>query len=138
MSLSRRHLLTGAVALPLAACTQPAEPAPVDPDALLRDAARQRERDLLASYDALMAATPALAPRLAPLRAEHEEHLAQLAPVASAAPGSSAVTTLAQLVALEKQMAAAHAADALRASRPLAVVLASLAASEASHPVALA
>jgi hypothetical protein len=44
---------------------------------------------------------------------------------------------MAQLVDAERAAAAEHAAAALQASRGLAQVLASLSASEASHPVAL-
>lgn len=46
--------------------------------------------------------------------------------------------TLADLRSVERRAAAAHAADALPASRALAQVLATLAAAEASHAVALA
>ena len=138
---SRRQLLAAAALLPVAACTTSDDrPARVDPDDALRAAAVERERALLSSYDAVLAALPTLAARLAPLRAEHEQHLAALAapspsPSPSAAP---TVRTVAQLVALERTTAAAHATDALSASRELAMVLASLAASEASHPVGLA
>jgi hypothetical protein len=46
--------------------------------------------------------------------------------------------TPAALVAAEREAGAAHAQAALEASRELAAVLASLAASEASHQVVLA
>ena len=138
---SRRQLLAGLAAAPVAACTTRRDPAPVDPDDALRAAAVTRERELLAAYDAVTAAVPTAAARLSAVRAEHEQHLAALVrtPVSSAPPTPPAVArTLAQLAALERTSAAGHAADALRASRGLAAVLASLAASEASHPVALA
>lgn len=158
---SRRAVLIAGALLPVAACTgggdhQP-EPAPVDPDVALREGAAARERTLLTHYDVTMLAESGQAARLAPLRAEHAAHLVALGfPVPA---GSSGVTgpptvgspapapppaTLStapsrlQLAQAERDTAAAHTRDALAASRALAGVLASLAASEASHPVALA
>ncbi|MCA1711168.1 MAG: hypothetical protein LC789_05825 [Actinobacteria bacterium] len=130
-ALSRRSLLAGLAAAPVAACSSSAErPAPVDPDVALRAAAVAREVDLVALYDALPPS-----PVHAALRAEHVEHLRALG---SALPSVRPPHPDPQPVPAERAAAAAHAADALRASRPLAAVLASLAASEASHPVALA
>jgi hypothetical protein len=163
---SRRSVLRAGLALPLpllAGCTDPGPPAPPpppDPDIALHDAAVAREQELLAAYDAGLLAAPGLAPRLAPLRAQHAEHLAVLetadpAPPPSAAPSASASPTaapsvpappaapadpaivLAELVVLENDAGAAHADAAVEASRELAPVLATLAASEASHRVAL-
>lgn len=141
-------------ALLLAGCTDgpPPTPEPVDPDDALREAAAGRERALLAAYDATLTAHPSLAVRLTPLRAHHAEHLAALtgplpssaspsvspsAPPATAAPATPAAA-LQSLAAAERAAGAAHAQDCLAASRPLAAVLASLSASELSHPVALA
>jgi glucose dehydrogenase len=53
----------------------PAEP---NPDVVLAQAAATRERVLLATYDAALAAVPALTGRLGPLRADHAAHLAAL------------------------------------------------------------
>lgn len=162
--VGRRALLAAAALLPLAACTTaPAPVPPPDPDDLLRGAAAERERALLADYDRLIAVLPALAVRLLPLRAEHAEHLIALvgppatgAPVPSATPTPSPSSTplplppevplppaiadaLAALVTAEQTAAGAHVADALAAvERGLAGLLASLAASESSHAVALA
>lgn len=138
---SRRQVLAAAAVGPIAACTAPTPPPPVNPDDARRAAAVLREQGLLAAYDALLAATPALTAKLTGLRAEHTAHLAAL----GGAPGStvpspavsSQVVTVTQLVAMERGAAAAHAADALTASRLLAPVLASLSASESSHIVAL-
>jgi hypothetical protein len=120
---------------------------------VLADAAAVRERSLLAAYDAAVALVPALAERLGPLRAEHAAHLAALAvpelpppssgPSASPSPAPQALPAdpaglLAALAGLERAAASAHADACVRAGRGLAVVLASAAASEASHPVALA
>ncbi|GAC1607376.1 MAG: hypothetical protein NVS3B26_00480 [Mycobacteriales bacterium] len=133
-----------------AACTAsaplPAAPPRVDPDVALRDAAIAREHALLLLYAAQTA------PALVAIRAEHEQHLTALGadPAAAASPASppsaaspasppsaASPASLGHLVAAERSAGAAHAADALRASRSLAAVLASLAASESSHPVAL-
>lgn len=158
--VGRRALLAGAALLPLAACTtEPAPPPPPDPDDLLRSAAAARERALLAEYDRLLVVLPALAVRLLPLRAEHAEHLLALTgppptgsptpsvpPTASPLPLPPAVPpppatadALAALLAAEQAAAGAHTAEALDArDRDLAGLLASLAASESSHAVALA
>lgn len=144
MSTTRRRLLLGGALLPLAACTPSREaerPGPVDPDVALRDAAVARERALLASYDALLLASPDLAARLGPLRAEHAEHLAALGAqeqASTATPVPVPAPALPALVAAERAAAAAHAEATVGASPALAAVLAQLAASEASHPVALA
>ncbi len=149
---SRRAVLAAAPALLLAAgCTaeEPApRPEPVDPDDALRSAAAERERALLREYDAVLAARPGLAPRLAPVRDHHAQHLeALVGPPRTASPSPSAVAALpvpaddagalARLVAAERAAGDAHARDCLAASRVLAPVLASLSASELSHPVAL-
>lgn len=139
-----------------------AEPAPVDPDDAPRAAAADRERALLRAYDAALLAVPSLQPRLLPLRTHHVEHLtALLRPVPSPSGSAGASTSpsggtsagaspapavptpadasaaLAGLVAAEREAGAAHAQACLTVSRALAGVLASLSASELSHPVAL-
>ncbi|MCW2776459.1 MAG: hypothetical protein JWN17_184, partial [Frankiales bacterium] len=58
-------------------------------------------------------------------------------PAATPRPSGVPDARLAALVRLERDTATAHARDALLASPPLAALLAQLAASEASHPVAL-
>jgi hypothetical protein len=164
--LDRRSLLTAAGAVPLSAllaaglagCTADPPPPPPDPDDVLRGEAAARERALLEEYDAVLLVLPALAPRLVPLRAEHAAHLAALtgaspspfATVGRPSPASSAVpppqvpppdtaaAALEALVAAERAAASAHGKAALDASPELAGLLASLSASELSHPVALA
>lgn len=156
--VGRRALLAGAALLPLAACrSEPAPPPPPDPDDLLRTAAAAREQALLADYDRLLAALPALATRLLPLRAEHAEHLlaltgpppsrspspsptsSPLPPPPEVPPAPAPADALAALLAAEQAAAGAHVADALAAAdRDLAGLLASLAACESSHAVALA
>jgi hypothetical protein len=129
---SRRRLLQAALAAPLAACTStPRRRAAVDPDVALRAAAVAREQQLLARYATATSAA------LVAIRTEHEQHL-QVLGGATASASPALPSTSAQLVAAEHAAAAGHAADALRASGGLAALLASLAASEASHQVALA
>jgi hypothetical protein len=153
---TRRSVVAGglaALALPvLGGCerdTKPARPPRPDPDVVRADEAAARERALLAAYDAAVAAVPALAARLTPLRAEHALHLAALgvperpttSPPALRATAPPQPTDppalLAALADLERRTAVAHGDEAVLAGRGLAAVLAALAASEASHPVAL-
>jgi hypothetical protein len=147
---TRRAVLVAGLAAPLAACTggspEPVpspSPAPVDPDVALRAAAVERERTLLAAYDDVLARGGARAAALRPLREEHASHLAALdpalaVPTPAPAPSAAPASTVARLRAAEREAAAAHAADAVPASRGLAALLASLAAAEAAHLVALA
>lgn len=154
MRLTRRTLLLGSTVLPLAACTDPPapEPAPVDPDVALRDAAVGREQRLLQEYDAALAAVPALAGVLGPLRADHLVHLTALSPTGTPAPVPTPATTpaalpaeprarraaaLTRLATAERAAAAAHATAALEASTALCGLLGQLSASESSHPVVL-
>lgn len=159
-------MLGAVVALPVVAACTPAAPdaapAPTpttDPDVSLGAQAAARERTLLASYDAAILAAPALADKLGPLRAEHATHLTAIAaqtppsarpltpqqtpptspppPTAAAAPADPAVV-LASLTQAERTAAVGHGDAAIAAGRALAAVLAAVAASEASHPVALA
>ena len=152
MHLTRRSALASAGLALVTACTRGRRsgPAPApDPDAALAAAAVARELALLARYDDALAAVPALAGELAPLRAEHVAHLAALGAVEAAAatptrppsppapsPGT-AVQVRRDLASREHEAAAGHAAAAVAASRRLAPVLASLAASEASHAAVL-
>ena len=170
---TRRALLVGSAAggaALLAGCTgddgPPEPPPPPHPDLVLADEAAVRERTLLQAYDLALQQRPDLAPLLAPLRAEHAEHVTALdvpeletpAPTGtgttapspggtSPAPSTTApappllpadpAAVPAALAELERSTAAAHAEAVLRAGRGLAVVLASAAASESSHAVAL-
>ena len=152
---TRRSVLLVGVASALTACSRGAArpAAAIDPDVALTQSAVARERALLAAYDEAVVALPALATRLVPLRAEHAAHLAALLspPVSgspspsgpptqlpvSAATATSAAATLARLADLERAAATAHTSGAVVASRRLAPLLASLAASEASHVVVL-
>jgi hypothetical protein len=164
---SRRAVLGGALAglatPALAACTgspfRAAEPPEVPRDVVTADRAADRERRLLAAYDAALVIAPQLAERLLPLRADHEEHLAALglpeplppdpsddptedpapppAPVATPRLPTDPTALLAALGALERRAATAHTTAAVLAGRGTGAVLAALAASEASHVAAL-
>ena len=163
MRATRRQLLGVSALLLVTGCREARTPGPtpVDPDDALRAAASDRERVLLRAYDAALLAAPALTARLSALRAEHVEHLAALTgppvpggpvtatPTGSPAPPSPAppaaappsaappASVLAGLVRAEQAAAAGHLGGFGGASRPLAALLAVLAASEASHQVVL-
>lgn len=158
---TRRAVLTGGIALlttgPLSACRQLSVigPSAPDPDVVTAADAADRERLLLATYDAAARAVPSLAARLSPLRAEHSTHLAALSPAAlpdltaSATPSPTvsplavpvippdAAGVLRVLRQLESETATRHGGAAVRCGRGLSIVLASAAASEASHVQAL-
>jgi hypothetical protein len=75
---SRRAVLAGGVAIALGACTSSATPEPPDPDvAILRDVAAG-VRSLVRDYAEAARRYPELAAQLAPLAAEHVEHLRAL------------------------------------------------------------
>ena len=94
----------------------------------MRAAALEREQQLLAAYQAVMARRPALAPLLRQLAADKEAHVSALG---GGTATSSTVVTVAQLRVMERAAAAAHGQAALVASRGLAPQLASLSASSA-------
>lgn len=131
------------------------------PDVVALRAALADEVGLLAAYDATLAAHPALAPALQPLRAEHAEHRrvvldrlgddAEAEPEAAgsppgAAPGPPPVpvapadpaAAVAELSRREDDAARDRRRSTLSVSSPLAPLLGSVAASEASHPLVLA
>jgi hypothetical protein len=122
-------------------------PSPAPPDPLLADLAD--ERDLLARYDAVAAAHPALASRLAPLRDDHREHAAALArALGDAAPGAPSDSVpaptpgtpgaaLAALATAERDAARRNTRSCLTAPADRAALLASIAACEATHEVLL-
>lgn len=129
-------------------------PTPAPDVAVLRGAIRT-EQALIARYRAAMAGSPALAGTLAPLLAQHLEHLARLTSMliepsspgatprgspsvsAPAGPGSPPAATLAALEADETAAASSQAGRLALAPPALAQLLASIAASEASHALLL-
>jgi len=110
------------------------------------------EQNLIWIYNKAMAAYSGLAPTLAPLRAEHEAHLAQLRArvieppgkqvtatvTAKPALGSTGAAALAQLRAAEQAAVSALMIRLDGASPSLAQLYASIAASEATHVSVLA
>jgi len=109
--------------------------------------AAQDSRGIVERYDAVLAAHPALAERLGPLRAEAVRHVeafgervAKSSPVASQASPSPSVTApttekdaLAQLAAAERALADRRAKALLDVPGELARLLASVAAAGAGH-----
>jgi hypothetical protein len=161
---TRRGLLAAtALALPLlaSACKSPgalgAPPRPL-PDVAVARQAIASEQNLIARYTAALTAMPALAGPLRPLLAEHAAHLSRLrgrlvqprpgAPVRSPGTGQPGLEHRTQVppgraAALAWLRAAEHDASAslLRhlpvVSPSFAQLLASIAASEATHALAL-
>ncbi|MET9392364.1 hypothetical protein ABZY20_18525 [Streptomyces sp. NPDC006624] len=156
----RRSLLAaGPAALALAGCTSGSGDAPEPgdgPSAAERRARARAARDsegLLERYDAVIAARPALARRLAPLRAEVVRHAEafgggrKAAPSATGSPSPSPTATapgngavpgsdreaLAGLAAAERELADRRAKELLAAPGELARLLASVAAAGAAH-----
>jgi hypothetical protein len=171
-SPTRRQALAAAFALacaagchgrgaPAEAPSPPSQTRPPPPDPLV--AILDTEQRLIAAYDATAAAHPALATRLAPMRADHAEHASALeralgrtppATLGTSSPGTGSAgagtptpapprvpgnrtRALAALRAAERAAAAARASAAETAPADRAVLLASIAACEASHEVLL-
>lgn len=127
MQPSRRTVLVAAALSFTAACRVRHAAAPAtDPDDALRAAALEREQQLLAGYESVIAKHPALAPRLRALAADKAVHVAELGDRGTV---TSTVATVAGLRALERSAATAHGQAAVTASRRLAPLLASLSAS---------
>jgi hypothetical protein len=164
---TRRAVLAAVAGLPLLAISgckgvgalaTPPKPAP---DVAVLRSAIAAEEVMIARYDAVMTASASLSGRLRPLRAEHRLHLAQLrsrliVPPASAAAAAPSPSPSGQspagpgsvpagpAAAISYLQAAEHAAATtllrqLAAVSPsLAQLMASVAASEATHVAALA
>jgi hypothetical protein len=160
--MTRRGVLTaGAAALPLmaAGCRGIAAlgtPPKAAPDVALTRAAMAVEVQLIAQYDAALAALPALAGTLRPLLAQHHDHLARLRarliipaghPLPTLSPGARArrgapapgtpTAALGQLRAAEDAASGALLAHLVTAPPSLAQLLASISASEATHALIL-
>ncbi len=157
----RRVLTAAAVTLPLlaAGCKGIAAlgtPPKAAPDVAIARDAMTVETQLIAAYDAVLAALPALAGTLRPLLAQHHEHLAQLRarliipaghPLPAASPGAKArraapapgtpAAALGQLRTAEDAAARALLAHLTAAPPSLAQLLASISASEATHALIL-
>lgn len=147
-ALTRRALIGGSalvgVSLVAAACSSSPSPEPAptqtpepDADAAVRTEVAAGEAALIALYDAVIAAHPALAPDLTAIREEHAAHAEAMGlPAPSSA--SPAVGTQAQALAAltdaEQQAVAARTAACEAATgADLARITALIAASEAGH-----
>ncbi|MEU2438580.1 hypothetical protein ACFY9A_36350 [Streptomyces rubradiris] len=144
----RRTLLASAAgAALLAGCSAGADSGADGPSAGTRARARaaRDSRGLLARYDAVLAAHPALTDRLRPLRAEVAAHAAAFedgtkpspaASKSSAAPApvpAARKDAVAQLAAAERALADRRAKELLQVPGELARLLASVAAAGAAH-----
>ena len=159
--LRRRSVLAAAVmTVPLVAAGckgvgalgTPPEPGP---DVAVLRGAIGTERALIARYRSAMAGSPALSGTLGPLLAQHREHLARLTSMliepagqgaspdttpsaaGTAATGSGPAATLAALEAAEAGAARSLDSRLILAPPALAQLMASIAASEASHALLL-
>ncbi|HEY1668105.1 MAG TPA: hypothetical protein VGG54_20645 [Trebonia sp.] len=153
--LSRRQLLAASpttltLFLALSACKGSAvlgAPPSVSPQTRALLHAVTAEQNLIFIYNKAIAAYSGLAPTLAPLRAEHEAHLAQLrarvieppgkqvpdAVTAKPALGATQSAALTQLRAAEQAAVTTLMSRLNGASPSLAQLYASIAASEATH-----
>jgi hypothetical protein len=153
--LSRRQLLVASpttlpLFLALSACKGPAvlsAPPTVSPQTQMLLHAVTAEQNLIWVYNKAIATYSGLAPALAPLRGEHEAHLAQLRArvieppgkqvpdmvTARPAVGASKDAALAQLRAAEAAAVKTLMSRLNGASPSLAQLYASIAASEATH-----
>jgi hypothetical protein len=161
--LSRRRVLAAATALApvtaLASCGVPnplAGPPGPSPDVRTLRASISTEESLVGAYRSLLAAFPALSGSLRVFLSQHEEHLSQLhgrlivpphvsvspspSPPASAppsAPPASPSAAITALAAAERDAAAAQVGRLGTTEASLAQLLASIAASEATHAAVL-
>ena len=147
--LTRRALLGGSAlvgaSLVVAACTPAPAPEPSDSsgapapdaDAQVRAAVAADEASLIALYDAVIAAHPALASDLAAVRDEHREHADAMgvtpSPVAAPAVGSRTEALTALTEAEKRAVGQRTAACEAAAAEELARLTALIAASEAGH-----
>lgn len=159
--LRRRSVLAAAVmTVPLVAAGckgvgalgTPPEPGP---DVAMLRGAIGTEQALIARYRSAITGSPALSGTLGPLLAQHRQHLARLtsmliepashsasphttpSPAGTAATGSGPAATLAALEAAESDAARSLASRLTLAPPALAQLMASIAASEASHALLL-
>jgi hypothetical protein len=140
----------------IAACGAPdllAPPPGPSPSVRTLRASITAEQSLVDAYQRILAAYPALAAMLHPFLSQHDEHLAQLkgrlvipphvkvtplpSPSAPASPPASARAAITMLGDAERAAAAAQLGRLAAATPSLAQLLASIAASEATHATAL-
>lgn len=145
--LTRRHLLLGAVTGPalvyVAGCSDESEPVSLAADPV-RLEALGAELDLIAVYQATIAARPDLASVLTVILDQHREHARALEVTEADAPtpaprAPAAALDLGGLRELERRAAGLRAGACVRAGNPeLARLLALIGASEAQHVAVLA
>jgi hypothetical protein len=159
--VSRRGVVAVAAAGVVGGCSEGAgharpAPAPPDPAVVERARAARDSAALLARYDAALAAHPALAGRLGPLRAEVARHVGAFggtavppvtaptaapaagpSPAPAANPATTPAGTLTDLAGAERALADQRAKALLTVPGDLARLLASVAAAGAGHVVLL-
>lgn len=148
--LSRRTVLRGAMGgslLLVTGCSTDILPVigGSDPDDELRLVTAASEQQLIATYDAAIAAKPGLARPLRAIKAEHEQHLAALlqdlddTPVPLPSAQIAEAGSLRTLRRLERGAAKQRAAACVAAeAREWVQIMALIGASEAAHVAALA
>lgn len=145
---SRRGVLQAAAAGPLlllAACSSDGGEQTPDADDAVRSDVSASEQRLLARYDATIAAFPALAGKLQPIRDQHAEHLAAMGSQPTnrdengPAVGKTPAGAISDLTAAERSAATERVkASGQASSAELIWNLALIAASESQHATALA
>lgn len=139
--------LLGGAAWALAACSSDLRlpiPGLSDPDEDVKKAAADSERGLIATYDAVLAAVPALARHITGFRDQHRQHLAALAALGvdpSSSPSATGVPSvkgradaLRILRRAERRAAKDRSAACVAAEdSELAGLLARVGASESAH-----
>jgi hypothetical protein len=154
---TRRAVLGGSAAVLAAAtgCTSvgQASAPPPGPQVTLLDGVIQNEAELIALYDAVLAAHPGLTGRLKPLRDHHAQHLSVLkrhyvpgsaTGTATPAPRPAVTAPQGQARAVtairnaERKAAGARADEVRRATPGLSQLLAAIGACEAGHAQELA
>jgi hypothetical protein len=130
-------LLAGCTSDPDPAPSNTAAPAP-DADAQVRDTVAAEEAALIALYDAAIAAHPALAGELAPLRDQHAAHAQAMGSAPLSAPAVGGVGSRPQALAalrdaeqraIAQRTTACEIATGIDTARTIALI----AASEAGH-----
>lgn len=144
IQVTRRTVLSaigGGIAVAVSGCTGPiASISGENPDDAAKHLTARSESELIASYDAVIAAIPSLSQELSPIRDQHKQHLSALgeSPATAVSPAAietaSRDTALKALRMLEKQAASRRTMAALTVGAgDLVSLLARIGASEAGH-----
>ncbi len=146
---TRRRLLQVSAVAPLAvlvACSTRDDSEPVtDVDDSVRQQVAASENDLIRRYDATIAAFPAIALRLQPLRDQHAEHMSavdgpdQVSDLKGPIIPQTQAAAVSELAGAERDAATARRASSVEATSPeLIWNLALIATSESQHAATLA